>query len=253
MRLQGCGFRAILMEGVELAARFALPPNSMGYCGKMDFARLFKAFLGSKSLAAKRKLEKSLEKFTAHYAYLRLIAAASKRKPFDREVAEALWIGNRLLEKAGKKDLGRFILRQFCGKGMLPKKRANMLAKCLPEGMVPHHSFHALYLHTVSGVIEPRMENADRCRISWGKVVGAKGEKLAVETQRLAKKDGRLLLAPCRRIWRTSCAGIRLLDGAEAGEWVAAHWGVAVVKLTLRQKNALAAYTWRNIEALNCH
>ena len=50
--------------------------------------------------AANRKLlQKELKKFTAHYAYLCLIAKANGLSPFDRRVAEALWLGNGLLKK----------------------------------------------------------------------------------------------------------------------------------------------------------
>ncbi len=236
------------MLGVEIAARFALPPNSRAYCGKRGFRKAFAAFLADKSAA---KLERELSKFTAHYAYLRLIAAANRLSPFDRKVSEALWIGNSLLEKVRKEDLKKIILQQFCGKGMLSEPSAKKLAESLPDGFVPHHSFHVLYLHTISGVIGPSVENADSCRVSWGKVTRAGSGFVEVATQRLARKNGRLLLLPVKKRWKTSCAGVALLDKPKAGDLAASHWGIAVMELAPAQARRLEKFTKINLKAAN--
>lgn len=239
------------MLGAEISARFALPPNSRSYCGKPSFRRAFAAFLADKSAANRMALERELGEFTAHYAYLRLIARASKLEPFDAKVAHALWLGNPILSKVKKGAVQKLIARGFCGKGMLPGKKAAALASKMPDGFVPHHSFHVLYLHTISGAIEPSVKNADCCRVSWGKVMHASKGAVEVRTQRLERKDGRLLLLPCRKRWKTSCAGINLVPGAKAGDWVASHWGIAVMKLPSSQARALEKYTLRNVSAAN--
>lgn len=235
------------MDGTELSARFALPPNSRSYCGKPSFRRAFAAFLADKSAANRMALGRELSKFTAHYAYLRLIAAANRLPPFDKKVAEALWIGNGLLEKVRIGDLRKIILQQFCGKGMLPKFRAKRLARSLPGGFAPHHSFHVLYLHTISGAIRSSLENADSCRVSWGKVIRAGSGFVEVATQRLVRENGSLVLAPCNKRWKTTCAGMALLDKPKAGDVVASHWGIAVMELTPAQARRLQRCTLRNI------
>lgn len=241
------------MDGTELAARFALPPNSRSYCGKPSFRKTFTSFLADKSPKNRLSLERELSKFAAHYAYLCLIAAASKHKPFDTEVAEALWVGNPLLKKVKKKGLARLIKKEFSGKGMLSVARAKKFAEGMPEGFVPHHSFHVLYLHTISGVIEPSVESADSCRVSWGKVTRTGSGFLEVATQKLVRKGGNLALVPCSMRWKASCAGIRLLEGVKAGDIVASHWGVAVMKLTPLQARRLAACTHQNIKTANAN
>lgn len=241
----------IFVDGAEVSARFALPPNSKNYCGKIGFRKAFAAFLSHKTRANKGALEECLRKFTAHYAYLKLIAGANGLQPFDREVAEALWIGNPLLRCAGRRQLQRLLLREFSGKGMLSPARAKKLAQDMPDGFVPHHSFHVLHLHTISGVIEPSLRNADLCRVSWGKVISVRGETANVQSQKLAKKGGKLALLPHIRSIRLCCAGIRLVPGLKSGDLAASHWDFAVMRITHAQARRLEKYTRQNIAAAN--
>lgn len=239
------------MEGAELSARFALPPNSRGYCGTGKFAGVFAAYMRRKNAKNLLALRSALSSFRAHHAYLRLIAKRNGRKPFDAKVAEALWLGNGLLRKAGKKDLQRLILRDFCGKGMLNGKRARKLAGAMPDGFLPHHSFHTLYIHSITGVVPPTVATSDNCRVGWGKIVGVEKDAVIVKTQKLVRRSGKLLLMPCKRSWRTSCAGIRLLKNIRGGDLVASHWGVAVLKITGKQREGLERATKRNVSAAN--
>ena len=255
------------MFGAEISGRFGLPPNSLSYCGKPNFRRAFAAYLADKSATSRRALELELSKFTAHYAYLRLIAKASGFRPFDAKVSEALWIGNGLLRKAGRRSMQQLMLREFSGPGRLPRKKALALASSLPAGALPHHSFHALYVHTISGVIAPSVKNADSCMVHWGKVIkagmspwkkggksgmpGSGGPSVLVQSQKLVRKKGKLALVPCARRLRLSCAGIVLLHSVKTGGIVASHWGVAVMKLSARQARQLESVTRRNIQALN--
>ncbi|MEM2137864.1 MAG: DUF6390 family protein [Candidatus Anstonellaceae archaeon] len=239
------------MEGAELSARFALPPNSRSYCGDRTFAEIFAAYLDGNSKRNLPALRKSLQSFRAHYAYLELIANANSRSPFDYEVSEALWIGNRLLENVEKLEMQRVILERFCGHGMLSKENAKRLAEEMPDGFVPHHSFHVLYLHTITGVIEPSVKNADLCRPSWGSVSSVDGETAVVKSQKLARLDGKLVLQECRKKVRTACAGMALLPDLRKGERVAFHWGVGVMKISQQQAERLEKYTERNIAAAN--
>jgi hydrogenase maturation factor len=239
------------MLGVELSARFALPPNSRAYCGTPEFRKAFSDFLKERSARNRMALEGALKKFTAHYAYLELIANASKLRPFDEKVAEALWLGNGLLEEVKKESVAKLIENEFSGPGLLSASRAHKLAAAIPEGFVPHHSFHVLYLHTISGVVSPSLANADACRVSWGKVIGRGDDEVTVKTQKLAKVNGRLALAECRKKWKTSCAGINLVPDAEIGDIVASHWGFAVMKISHKQAKRLEKCTEQNIGAAN--
>ena len=239
------------MIGMEISARFALPPNSKNYCGKPAFRKRFASYFEKKDAASRRALEESLKSFTAHYAYLRLIASASRLSPFHSRVAEALWIGNALLQKVRRRDLQNLVRKSFCGPGLLSEKKAAELADGLPKGAVPHHSFHALHLHTISGAIAPSLKNADLCRVSWGRVVRAGKGQALLESQRLLKRKGKLALFPCRKKVKLICAGMRLLPKVKTGDLIASHWGFAVMLITQPQAKRLEKYTLRNVSAIN--
>ncbi len=237
--------------GAGISARFALPPNSKRYCGTGEFALKFAAYLGNSAAPERIALENSLKKFTTHYAYLKLIAQANCLEPFDSQVTEALWIGNRLLESVEKKDMQNLLLGQFCGAGMLSKEKATKLAEDMPDGFVPHHSFHVLYIHTISGVIEPSVKNADLCRPSWGKVISLDGNKARLKSQKLVKQNGKLALQECEKKAGRWCAEIELLPELKKGDIVACHWGVAVMKISESQAKRMEKYTKMNIAAAN--
>ena len=239
------------MNGVEISARFALPPNSREYCGVGSFAETFSRFLKNKSKPNARALEKSLSSFKAHYAYLSLIAKKNGKSPFDRGVAEAFWIGSLLLAKVKRNDLQGLIAGKFCGRGLLSEQKAARLASAVQSGHVAHHSFHTMHIHTITGVIAPTVANADKCRVSWGMVLKAGTGWVEVLAQKLAKRKGKLVLLPCRRRWRTYCAGISLVPDAKKGDFVAAHWGVAVMGISARQRAWLKRATLRNMAAEN--
>ncbi|MCX6773242.1 MAG: DUF6390 family protein [Candidatus Micrarchaeota archaeon] len=256
------------MEGTEISARFGLPPNSKKYCGSSGFAGTFSAYLKRKDPANLLALKHALTHFHAHYSYLKLIAkcsstwrdggaglrriaSANGKKPFDPQVTEALWLGNRLLAKVKKTELQRLMLHDFCGKGMLSAKRAEMLAAAMPDGFVPHHSFHVLYIHSITDVVPPTVSTSDNCRVSWGKVITTEKNAVIVKTQKLVRVKGKLALLPAVKKWKTSCAGIMLLPSVKRGDLVAAHWGVAVMKLTKKQSGALEKATLQNIRAAN--
>lgn len=238
------------MKGVELSARFGLAPNSLRYCGEKGFSKAFAAYLARKNPSTEKSLASSLGKFKAHYAYLRLIAEASGKRPFDRQVTEALWIGNSLLAKVEKKDMAKLIVGEFTGEGLLPLKKAREYASRIPDGALPHHTFHVLYIHTITGVVKPSLLTADNCRPSWGKVVKVGKNSLEVQSQKLVLKRGRLALAPCRKKWKRFCAGMLLVPEVEKGDFVASHWGFAVMKISPSQKKRMEKYTKANIAAL---
>ena len=239
------------MLGAEISGRFALPPNSLSYCGTKGFRAAFAAFLSRPTPSSRLRLESSLRLFKAHYAYLCLIARASGKQPFDSKVSEALWVGNSLLKKVKREDMQSLIVREFSGPGLLSRKKALKLAGSLPKGALPHHSFHALYLHTITGVIAPSVQNADSCMVHWGEVTKVSNNSALVQSQKLVRKKGKLALVPCTRKLKLRCAGIPLLPSLRAGGLVASHWGVAVMKLSRSQAQQLKSATNRNISALN--
>ena len=239
------------LHGVRLSACFALPPNSRSYCGKSDFQKKLQNYLAHSGKKEKQALEHSMRSFLAHYSYLQAIASANKLPVFHPKVTEAVWIGNNFLFNVKRQAIEKLILKNFCGPGLLSKKRAEKLAANIPAGVVVHHSFHALYLHTITGVISHTVQNADHCIVHWNKVEKINGNRALVQSQKLVKKDGKLALVPCKRTLKLVCRGLLLTSGLKKGDLVASHWGVAVMKLTRAQAKNLEKFTIINVRALN--
>ncbi len=224
------------MSGAELAARFGAGPNRLGYCGP-------KGFFSDKN-RREGHLKSQLKKFRGSYEYLRLIAKANGRKSFDYEVVEALWLGNKLLEKVSRAALARMIARRFVGPGLLGKKRAAEFAQALPAKVRPHHSFHTFYLVSIRGVLAGTEQELDSCRVSWGKVMGVERGRWKVK-YRPIKIDGKHAKfgKPRNAFWKPWPGA-----GPPArGGWVAGHWGLAACFLNDKQVKRLEKYTKMNM------
>ena len=85
------------VSGDVLFARYAFPPNELGYCGPDDPGVLLEhATSGSVTPA---EMERRARLFDGAWVYLELIAAsAGIADPMDARVVEAYWIGNELLD-----------------------------------------------------------------------------------------------------------------------------------------------------------
>lgn len=88
-----------MIPGPVLFARFAYPPNSLGYCGPDDSAAVRDyAVTGT----ADRGLAELAGMFSGALPYLQLIAAASHiADPLDERVVHAYWLGGPQLERVG--------------------------------------------------------------------------------------------------------------------------------------------------------
>lgn len=84
--------RAPLTPGPVLFARYAYPPNSLGYCGPSDPSALLQAASDGTDLV---ELGHLAARFEGAWPYLQLIAACNGiANPLDRRVVEAYWVGN---------------------------------------------------------------------------------------------------------------------------------------------------------------
>ncbi|GAI80055.1 unnamed protein product, partial [marine sediment metagenome] len=165
------------MDSFNLAARYSFMPNKLKYCGPDDADKiLFDYVLGK---TEKKVVKKILEQFDALYFYLDLIARHNDKDAFDKEVVEAYWLGNKLLDNVPSEEIKKLILNDFTRAGM-PKSVAADLSRKVPENALPHHSFHVLHIHSMTRKLAPTLTNLDKCRISWGKVSHVGGDKLIV-------------------------------------------------------------------------
>ncbi len=270
------------MDGVEIAGRFAFAPNSLSYCGNRTFGEIFGKYLAAKTPANRKAAENAVKLFKAHYAYLQLIAKATKRQPFDAKVTEAFWLGNELLDEIDVASLRQLITTKFVRKGLLSKRKAAMIAKSVPDGAVAHHSFHPLFLGSITGVVDRSVKTADMCRPAWGKVIAincsrhgkagngsaldalrGSNERISkaglassicnavIDSQELVQNNGKLAIVPARRIVKLQCGGQMLVGMPKIGEIIATHWDFAVMKISVMAAAELEEAAKRNIEAAN--
>ena len=86
-------------DGPLLFARYAYPPNELGYCGGDDHRALLEQ---TSAGVVDGGLRQSLREFEGAWPYLELIAAANHLDdPLDAKVVEAYWLGSALLERVG--------------------------------------------------------------------------------------------------------------------------------------------------------
>ena len=158
-------------QGLLLCARYALPPNSLHYCGPDKITNLF-AY--TQEQIADRGLQEILTEFETLYPYLSFIAYENNiHNPFDRRVVEAYWLGNTLLHTVSMSGFFRHFSDALHLKKKITKKDFELLVGKLPAGAIPHHTFHVLNIFTRTGhhTIKHTLETMDNCRIGWGKII----------------------------------------------------------------------------------
>jgi hypothetical protein len=227
--------------GPLLFARYAFPPNDRGLCGPDDHAALREyaaAGVSGRGLAALAR------GFEGAWPYLQLIAAANRiADPLDRRVVEAYWVGNRLLDNVRISDYGAFLDERFRGRA---GRDWENIARALPLGAVPHHSFHVFGVYPWAGLMragraDPSLQILDRCRIGWGQVITT--DPLIVARRPLTWDGRELSLGPAAP--HPVAAGF--ITGLQRGDWVSVHWDCVCDRLTPPQLRALRRYTARHL------
>lgn len=230
------------ISGPVRFARFAYPPNRLGYCGPGDGGELAPHTRGHEDPG----LREIAAGFAGAYPYLELLAGSNHRTdPLDAEVVEAYWIGNGLLDHVPVHDFGRSIDDRF-------RRRAGSLWRhvdaTIPDG-IANHSYHVLHVMPWvglmrDGIVDEPLRIVDRCRVSWAEV--------------LPGDDDRILVRRTPLVW----SGSRLVYGApvvdvvdspipvEPGDIVAVHWDWVCERLDPRQLAWLRRVTDRQLRAL---
>jgi len=229
--------------GYALFARFAFPPNELGYCGPGDAG----ALLGDYDTDAQAAHARA---FDGAWPYLAAIADAIDDDPLAEEVVRSYWVGGPLLDKVDPTALQSRLRAAFTGQvtGLLGE---------LPHGhALAHHSFHVF-------VVYPWVRFLDRdpttplqvlqdCRIRWGTVEAVEDDHATIVSRPLAFTDGLLHLGPpsVERVrWRKD--GTSLALAPVCGDTVAAHWGWLCGALTESETAALAAATQTTLDLVN--
>ncbi|GAA2629831.1 DUF6390 family protein [Paractinoplanes durhamensis] len=228
--------------GALLFARYAYPPNELGYCGPDGAALLLRADLPG-------EIARRARGFEGAWAYLCFLARTTGvSDPLDPAIVSAYWVGDALPD------------RQF--PDLLPFLRSHFLSQrggtwqSADGRAVPHHSFHVFEVYPWTELLR-RTENPaavtvlDRCRIRTGTVVSVAAETATV-TSRPLTWDGATLAAgpPAEEQVTWSSGGRSLLKGVAPGDRVALHWDWLCDRITENQAARIETLEARQLSAL---
>jgi hypothetical protein len=241
-----------MTPGPVLFARYAYPPNALGYCGPDDSASLLQH---AATAISGPGLVHLARQFAGAWPYLRLIAAANGRDdPLDAAVVEAYWVGNPLLHRVGGALFAAHLCDRFeqrAGRGM------GDIAELAVRGAPPHHNFHVFAVYPWVGLLragsaDHPLRVLDACRIRWGRVSAVAGGVATVASRPLIW-DGRRLRLGVERDEQAVVAidGDGLAPAVRPGDTVSLHWEWVCDVLRPTQVAALRRNTTRLLALTN--
>lgn len=240
------------MSAGSLFARYAYPPNALGYCGPPDLGALLAV---SSPSAGAGDLASVAQSFSGAWPYLELIAAANGiADPLDVRVVAAYWVGSELLE-----GIPAAALLDAVGK--LPDSGlgggGTLLRHAVMSGGVAHHSFHVFAVYPWltllrSGREEPALTVLERCRIRWGVVETFDGAEVVVRSRPVGL-EGRDLVLLGERSERVRCIaeGAGFVADLAAGDLVSLHWDWVCDRISPDELTLLEYFTERSLHAVN--
>ena len=241
-------------DGALLFARFAYPPNELGYCGPDVRDEILQRVDARADGPELRALARGFE---GAWPYLQLIAAGNGiGDPLDARVVEAYWIGNRLLDRVDTATFADSLVRRFAP-SLRSRADRDRLLDPLSTGAVPHHGFHVFGVYPWvgllrSGAVDQALHVLDRCRIRWGRIAALGEAQATVESRPLVWDGRRLALgAPRAELATTARDGHLLAPHLQVGDWCALHWDWVCEPLNRRRLDALRRYTRRELDAVN--
>ncbi len=242
------------MSPGSLFARYAHPPNVLGYCGPSDPNALIAATSGEGGPEALASVARS---FAGAWPYLELIAAANGiSDPLEDRVLEAYWLGSSLLESVPASSLLGRVRGHPDGRLGGPLGQSS-LERAVYNGGVANHSFHVFAVYpwlalARSGRRDPAMSVLERCRIRWGQVERVDGDRVAVRARPLVL-DGNDLVLGDERVEQVRCGADDLGFVADLvpGDMVSLHWDLVCDRLDSDSRANLEHYTARCLEAVN--
>jgi len=231
------------IDALKRACLYSFIPNKLGYCGPPGSWEAFLAFISNPSEEQAPGVKQLLLHFFALHPYLELIAKANEKSAFDPEIIEAYWIGSDLLRNVQFRETQKTIL-SFQRSG-LPRSIAEKKAACLPDGLLPHHSFHVLYVNFISKKVPPLIENLGNCLIQWAEVKSESEKGIEARGIGLFSEGGEFKIQEKAK---------KILDpfkiSPKAGDFVSVHWGNAIEMLSEESLESLKKFTLLNLAAL---
>ncbi|MBI4136625.1 hypothetical protein HY469_01030 [Candidatus Roizmanbacteria bacterium] len=243
-------------DGLLTCVNYSYPPNSLQYCGPDKTSEIVaykQEHIGSDELVS------FMKDFHTLYVYLRFIAHENNiLDPFDPHVVEAYWIGNPLLTTISMKGLSQCLTEDQMLKKRLKKQDLKWLIGKIPQGAIPHHTFHVLNVFTRTGhhTVTHTLETMDSCRIGWGKIVNEQltmnNKQILVKTNPLVIKKGKLALGePVIKTIQTPSFARPTTYNLKPTTFISFHWNMFCDVLTDQQVAQLERYTRKAIQLAN--
>jgi hypothetical protein len=238
----------VAADGATQFARYAYPPNELGYCGPAGASVLLEHTTSGNAAA---EVARRAPEFDGVWAYLEVIGAAAGLEPLHPLVVDAYWLGNELLDSVDPQLLLGTLNHRFRHQagGVLDRVRVGL-------DVLAHHDFHVYAVYPWlrllgKGGDTPRAV-LDSCRIRWGRVLAVDGERLTVESRRLECHGTRLFPGdPRPESVRWSAAGMSLHSEPRVGDVVSMHWDWVCERLPPDKAAALAATAARSLQVAN--
>jgi hypothetical protein len=205
------------VQGALLFARYAYPPNELGYCGPDGAGALLRP-------EEPAEIERRARLFDGAWSYLEAIArACGVADPLDAAVVEAYWVGNELLDRVPPGELLAWLRERFADQPFGTWRTAAGRARA-------HHSFQVFEVYPWAVLLQrtgnpAALSALDRCRIRTGTVVSVDGEHARVRSRPLIWQSGVLSPGPVvEEVAAWSAGGRSLLPGLSPGDLVTLHW-----------------------------
>jgi hypothetical protein len=223
-------------------ARYAFPPNELGYCGPAD-GRLLDGSAAD--------LARDARAFDGAWPYLDAIAeAAGVADPLDADVVGTYWIGGPLLHEVDADSLLARLRAAFTGQvtGILDQLGAGQA--------LAHHSFHVVAVYPWIRFLDrdpvKPVQVMQDCRIRWGTVESVRGDQVVLASRPLTFIDGTLALGePVEDLARWRRDGATLMPRPVPGRTVSAHWEWVCGTLSEDQTEALDTATRMTLDLVN--
>jgi hypothetical protein len=229
--------------GHALFARYAFPPNELGYCGPPG--------TGALPGGDAEDLADYAREFDGAWPYLSAIAdATGRRDPLDEQVVRSYWVGGPLLDRVDPPALLARLRHAFSS------QVTGLLDAASPEYALANHSFHVFVVYPWARLLardaSTPLKIMQDCRIRWGTVKAVHDEHAVIESRPLTFGSGTLALGEPsdeRVRWRRD--GASLAPAPIPGQSVSAHWDWICDALTSAEVSELEAATRRTLTLVN--
>lgn len=234
------------MEGLRLAARFAIQPNMMGLCGEKPDQEILRRCVRGEELNA-RKVRTTIggNGFPHLNAFIWSIGQITRKDDFAEEVVQSYWYGNNLTEETFA-DGRRLLISRY---GKLIPVFDSVLKKKLPANLYLTHLTQVALIVAEHYVEPERSYVINQDMVAGGVVIEANiTDRTAIvdreEVEKVEAGGHRIII--CRRKVKLDPD---LTTELNAGDKVAIHLGYVAAKLADDEASNLSIWN-RKVAAL---